>query len=295
MVCPSCTSHLVIKFCKKLRKSVSRQEYKCKACSRRFSVPIETIIVKKTDDIEPGKIFSEKFDDTVRIHGLTDIHVGAVEHDTIKFDEAIRKIEEDDNARWFANGDLLELIPPNYKINQRGQNIPPEDQYMEFIKRVEPIQNKCLFIRGGNHDYLRSFNILDFDVCKVMAKELNVPYYRLPGYAKIKVNGKEWYLASGHGKSGGKNGDLELDKMATVYPWGDVFFLGHNHQLYAKPMDSIVVDDNDEETLHRRWYIRGGSFLRYADYARYSFYPLVRTGWVTIEFSDSKIKCWENY
>ena len=285
----------MIKFGKKLRKSGTRQEYKCKACSRRFSVPIETIIVKKTDDIEPGKIFSEKFDDTVRIHGLTDIHVGAVEHDTIKFDEAIKKIEEDDNARWFANGDILELIPPNYKINQRGQNIPPEDQYMEFIKRVEPIQNKCLFIRGGNHDYLRSFNILDFDVCKVMAKELNVPYYRLPGYAKIKVNGKEWYLASGHGKSGGKNGDLELDKMATVYPWGDVFFLGHNHQLYAKPMDSIVVDDNDEETLLRRWYIRGGSFLRYADYARYSFYPLVRTGWVTIEFSDSKIKCWENY
>ena len=82
----------MIKFGKKLRKSGTRQEYKCKACSRRFSVPIETIIVKKTDDIEPGKIFSEKFDDTVRIHGLTDIHVGAVEHDTIKFDEAIKTV-----------------------------------------------------------------------------------------------------------------------------------------------------------------------------------------------------------
>ena len=172
-----------------------------------------------------------------------------MEHDISKFDEAIKIIKEDDNARWFGNGDLLELIPPNYKINQRGQNIPPEDQYMEFVERVKPIRNKCLFIRGGNHDYLRSFNILDFDVCKVMAKELNVPYYRLPGYAKIKVSGKEWYLVSGHGKSGGKNGDLELDKMATVYPWGDIFFLGHNHQLYAKLMDSIVVDDNDEETL----------------------------------------------
>ena len=58
-------------------------------------------------------------------------------------------------------------------------------------------------------------------------------------------------------------------------------------------MDSIVVDNNNEETLRRRWYIRGGSFLRYADYARYSFYPLVRTGWVSIEFSDSGIKCRE--
>ena len=293
MVCPSCTSHLVIRHGKKLRKSGTRQEYKCKACNRRFTIPVETVIVKRIDDIEPGKIFSEEFDDTVRVHGLTDIHVGAVEHDTTKFDEAIKVIQEDDNARWFANGDILELIPPNYKINQRGQNIPPEDQYMEFIERMEPIRDKCLFIRGGNHDYLRSFNILDFDVCKVMAKELNVPYYRLPGYAKIKVNGKEWYLVSGHGKSGAKNGDLELDKMAAVYPWGDVFFLGHNHQLYAKPMDSIVVDNNNEETLRRRWYIRGGSFLRYADYARYSFYPLVRTGWVSIEFSDSGIKCRE--
>ena len=121
MVCPSCTSHLVIKYGKKLRKSGTRQEYKCKVCARRFSIPVETVVSRKTDDIEPGKIFSEEFNDTIRIHGLTDIHVGAVEHDIAKFDEAIKVIKEDDNARWFANGDLLELIPPNYKINQRGQ------------------------------------------------------------------------------------------------------------------------------------------------------------------------------
>lgn len=284
----------MIKNGKKIQRTGTKQEYKCKACARRFLTPRESVVIEKTENIEPGRIFSAEFDDTIHIHALTDIHVGAVEHDFKKFNEAIKSIKKDDNARWFANGDILELIPPNYKINQRGQSIPPEDQYMEFVERVEPIRDKCLFIRGGNHDYLRSFNILDFDVCKVMAKELSVPYYRLPGYSKISVKGKDWYLVSGHGKSGAKNGDLELDKMAAVYPWGDVFFLGHNHQLYAKPVDSIVVDDCDEETLRRRWYIRGGSFLRYADYARYSFYQLVRTGWVTIEFSDSRIRCWEN-
>ena len=284
----------MIKYGKKIQRSGTKQEYKWKSCARRLLTPRQSDVIARSDNIEPGRIFSAEFDDTIRIHALTDVHVGAVEHDFSKFDEAIESIKKDDNARWFANGDLLELIPPNYKINQRGQNIPPEDQYMEFVERVEPISDKCLFIRGGNHDYLRSFNILDFDVCKVMAKELNVPYYRLPGYSKISVKGKDWYLVSGHGKSGAKNGDLELDKMAAVYPWGDVFFLGHNHQLYAKPVDSIVVDDCDEETLRRRWYIRGGSFLRYADYARYSFYQLVRTGWVTIEFSDNRIRCWEN-
>ena len=196
---------------------------------------------------------------------------------------------------WIGdNGDLLELIPPHYKINQRGQDIPPEEQYLEFSRLVAPIKDKCLFIRGGNHDYIRSFNILDFDVCKVLAKEIGVPYYRMPGYTRINVDGSSYNLVSGHGKSGGKNGDLELDKMAAVYSQGDVFFLGHNHQLYVKPMDSLIIGDDNTEEMKRRWYIRGGSFLRYADYARYSFFPIIRTGWTTIEFKEEGIHCWEN-
>jgi hypothetical protein len=120
-----------------------------------------------------------------------------------------------------------------------------------------------------------------------------VPYFRMPGYSEIQINDRKWYMVSGHGKSGGKNGDLELDKMAAVYSDGDVFILGHNHQLYAKPLDSVMVD-GDEERLHRRWYCRGGSFLKYADYARYSFFPIVRAGWVTIEFGEKEIKTWTN-
>ena len=149
------------------------------------------------------------------------------------------------------------------------------------------------FALYGRIIFIFLFNILDFDVCKVLSSELNVPYFKMPGYSKITIGKSDWNLVSGHGKSGAKNGDLELNNMAAVYSEGDVFFLGHNHQLYVKPMDSLVIKD-DEETLRRRWYVRGGSFLRYAEYARYSFYPLVRTGWVTMEFTESRINCWEN-
>ena len=64
-------------------------------------------------------------------------------------------------------------------------------------------------------------------------------------------------------------------------------------QLYSKPIDSLRIENN-EERIHRRWYCRGGSFLKYAEYARYSFFPIVRTGWVTMEFSKDNIKCWSN-
>jgi len=295
MVCPHCSSLYIVKEGKrKNSEGALYQRMSCKSCKKWYSLPIDTEVRGRIPEISPGKIFSEKYNEKVRIHGLTDVHVGANEFDMKKFKECVVAIMEDPNARWFGNGDLIELIPPGYKsISQRGQSIPPEEQYLTFIDLVQPIRDKCLFIRGGNHDFLRSQSILDMDVVKLIANELNVPYYPMPGYSRIDVQGTKWHLVSGHGKSGAKNGDLELDKMAAVYSDGDVFFLGHNHHLYTKPIDSLRIV-NGEETLHRRWYIRGGSFLRYADYARYSFYPLVRTGWTTIEFSKNRIKCWTN-
>ena len=294
MVCPYCTSMYVKKDGKKFNKSKTNQKFKCNSCSKNFSVPLDTVISDEFPSIKPGEIFTIKSKEKLRIHCLTDIHVGAVEFDLKKFKEAVRMIKRDRNAKWFGNGDLLELIPPGYKaINQRGQNIPPDEQYLAFLKLVEPIKDKCLFIRGGNHDFLRSYTILDFDVCKTLAAEMNVPYFQYPGYTSVDIAGSVWNIVSGHGKSGAKNGDLELDKLSSVYSDGDVFILGHNHQLYAKPVDSIKIVDG-EESLRRRWYVRGGSFLRYANYARYSMYPIIRTGWVTTELTKDGIKCWEN-
>jgi predicted phosphodiesterase len=238
-------------------------------------------------------VLKVKWKDDLRVHGLTDIHVGASEFHREKFHDAIQQIKRDKNALWFGNGDLVELIPPNYKISQRGQYSEPDDQILEFLELVKPIKDKCLFIRGGNHDTIRSINLLGVDVCKLIAREMNVPYYRMPGYSQFNVKGTVWNMASGHGKSGAANGDLELTKLSQVYSEAHVCFLGHNHQLYAKPVDSLRIN-GDEERLFRRWYIRGGSFLKYADYARYSFYPIVRTGWVTMEFTKDNIECWTN-
>jgi len=245
------------------------------------------------ESIEAGMVFKYTHKDKLRVHGFTDVHVGANEFDEKKFKEAIKEVEKDDNARWFGNGDLIEFIPPNYKISQRGQYLEPDDQLFEFINLVEPIKDKCLFIRGGNHDTIRSVNLSGVDICKVMAKEMKVPYFELPGYSQLNVQGTIWNMASGHGKSGASNGDLELKRMAGIYSEAHVCYLGHNHQLYAKPEDSLRVNGS-EESLFRRWLIRGGSFLRYAAYSRYAFYQLIRTGWVTIEFSSEGIEAWTN-
>ncbi len=298
MLCPHCASmHTKIHGYRRNTDNDLMQRHLCKSCNKSFTVPYETQIDDSEDGehkkVEAGSVLRYEYNGKVRIHGLTDVHIGANEHDHEKLRDAIKIIKNDKFARWFGNGDILECIPPNYKIPQRGQSMSPDDQYEEALKLLRPIADKCLFIRGGNHDYIRSIKVLDFDISRGMANALGIPYYELPGYTTLVTGGREWNLVSGHGVGGGKNGDLELDRMASVYSDGDVFFLGHNHQLYAKPIDSISIL-NGEETLHRRWYVRGGSFLRYANYARYSMFPIIRTGWVTMEFDRDGIECWVN-
>ena len=295
MICPKCNSEHTKKNGTSILKSGNiSQECQCLSCRKYFyyHIKIEEPLEVLTE-VEPGSVLTIESQKTLKIHGATDVHHGACEHHEEKFNEFIEEVDADPNARWFLNGDNIELIPPNYKISQRGQAMEPDDQHLSFVRKVEKIADKLLFVRGGNHDYIRSVNLLGFDVSKLLADRLGVPYFRLPGYTRVKINDTEWYLVTGHGKSGAKNGDVELDKMAAVYSEGDVFFLGHNHQLYSKPVDSLRIMDN-EETLHRRWYCRGGSFLKYADYARYSFFPMIRTGWVTMEFKEKEINSWTN-
>ena len=295
MICPNCGSNSTKKNGTRYRKGGEQsQEGYCNSCQRYFSFPkCSDVSEELLGVIEPGEILKLSYKNSIRLHGATDVHHGANEHHDEKFNELIEEVDADPNARWFLNGDNIEFIPPNYKISQRGQSMEPDEQHLSFVKRVEKIADKLIFVRGGNHDYIRSVNLLGFDVSQLLADRLDVPYYRLPGYTRIDINDSQWNLVTGHGKSGGKNGDLELDKMAAVYSEGDVFFLGHNHQLYAKPIDSLRIVDNKEK-LHRRWYCRGGSFLNYADYARYSFFPMIRTGWVTIEFTEKEINSWTN-
>lgn len=235
--------------------------------------------------------------ESFEVHGFTDDHVGANEHDRAMFASKIERVKNTPNAYWFGNGDLLEFIPPAYKgMSQKEQYSYPDDQFMEAAELLLPIANKCLFMRGGNHDSDRSSRLCDFDVIKILARTLDVPFVEGPCYANLvasknKHKRNNILLASGHGVSTAKNGDLELYKLKEVYSQADVFFLGHNHQLYAKPVDSLSFDGNGEH-LRIQWFVRGGSSLRYSTYARKGVMSIQRTGWAVIRLDkDGHIKC----
>ena len=139
MNCPHCGSNKVHKDGVRERKSGKVvQEFECQniSCNKYFSVKIQDALLEEVrgNRVEPGDILRYNFDKPIRLHGATDIHHGAVEHNWKLFDKFIETVHEDPDARWFMNGDNIELIPPNYKISQRGQAMEPDEQQLTFFK-----------------------------------------------------------------------------------------------------------------------------------------------------------------
>ena len=149
------------------------------------------------------------------------------------------------------------------------------------------IKNKCLFVRGGNHDTLRSVRLAGIDIIRVMCDDLEIPYFPFPGYTVVNYKGGSFTFASGHGKSGAKNGEMELQRLRNIFPDADMYYLGHNHQLYAKPIDSFEIFKDNEE-VKRQWFVRGGSFIGYAEYARYAMFEPQTKGWVEVRLSSNQ-------
>ena len=153
--------------------------------------------------IVPGKILEKTINKPkVNIHCLTDVHVGSKVFDRMLFLKAIDMIKKDPNAVWFGNGDMLEFIPPSYHIPEGDQAFDNNEQYEQFVTMVRPILNKCLFMRGGNHDTLRSVKLAGIDIIRVMCDDLEIPYFPFPGYTVVSYKKGRFVIASGHGKSG---------------------------------------------------------------------------------------------
>ena len=91
MRCPKCNSIKTAKNGLKILASGNRsQEFKCNDCGRYFSIQVDVSVLHELKFVEPGDILEVNGGAQLKIHGLTDVHVGAVEHDFKKFEEAIK-------------------------------------------------------------------------------------------------------------------------------------------------------------------------------------------------------------
>lgn len=221
------------------------------------------------------------------VYFLSDLHCGAVECNYDFLAQAIRTISKDRHSLVVIGGDTIEAIPRGYKINEDGQHCPVDEQIAKTIRYLRPIAKQIVVMFKGNHNLKSRGETVDTDF--IIAEGLGVPYKTVPSMILIKTSKGIIRLAGGHGKLCNKDQDAELRRVREIFPHASVYFLGHTHALFAKPVGALVYTDDGVEKWDPAWFVRTGNFLNYAEYARYSFMPPQRSGFVQMSIKNGKV------
>lgn len=217
----------------------------------------------------------------------SDQHFGANECNYTLAANIVNTIKQDKTALVTLGGDIIDAIPRGYKIDDRGQHCTPDLQIARTINELKPIQKQLVVLFKGNHNTNARGESVDSDF--LIAQGLNCPYKTVPTVTQIITPKGIIKAAGGHGKSGAKNGDTELEQTRSIFPNCNIYFLGHNHQLYAKRSGALVYDSAGREKWDESWLVRTGNCLNYAEYARYSFYRPQRSGLIKMVVRNGKV------
>ncbi len=243
--------------------------------------------LKYTTQLPLGKGLVLEVNSDFDLYLWSDIHVGAMEFNIELFKNSINHLKKNKMGRVILAGDLIEGIPRGYKISERGQYSTPDFQIEEFQRLIKPVQDRVDIIYKGNHNTESRGESIDSDF--IIAQMLNVPYKTVPTVVQYLTKKGVIKVCGGHGKSGAVNPDLELERLAKIFPDNHIYHLGHTHHLYAKQTGALRYDEQGKEQWVERWISRTGNFLNYAEYARYSFYTPQRSGFPIFKVRNGQI------
>lgn len=231
------------------------------------------------------RLKSYTFKSPINLYCFTDVHIGAKDHDKDKFDKAVKALKADPNGYCFFNGDNLEFTPGGHHGATNEQIMSNTDQINEFVSLVKELGKKVLFFRTGNHE-ARAADLCDVHIYDVLAKTLKVPeLHRGMEEVHFKVGKTKIRLVSTHGEGG--NSKRALSNMQQAFPGADVYFTGHTHELYAEDTKQWIDTSSGEEIQKCILSIAGGSFLKWADYARGKNMIPTQTGCYILRFDEN--------
>jgi len=138
----------------------------------------------------------------------------------------------------------------------------------------------------GNHEF-RVYKSSGVDIAKMMAQELNVPYFGWAKLHRIRVGKETYTIYTCHGASGAK---LPTSKIKAAFNMGDVvnaevYAMGHVHMLGHQSRMHYETD-NRNHTIHEteKHYVLTGHYLNFwGSYAHMSNMEPNRQGSVKLK------------
>ncbi len=196
--------------------------------------------------------------DRIKIAPLSDVHYGARAHLLERFIEYVEWIRTSPDVFTFLNGDMIEnaidgsiggavyesvLTPEEQLWGRRDGSMPG------IIEILRPIRHKIFWTLPGNHEW-RTWKKTNIDPTRIIARELDIPYFSEPVYADILAWGHRFTFFVQHGASGAGTKGGKMNAAARPGIWQestDFIGMGHVHDSTANPVTRLVrehvIDD----------------------------------------------------
>jgi hypothetical protein len=184
-----------------------------------------------------------KYDHTVSVFNLGDIHRANHCCNSSFLSKTIRRIADDPNAIWVSTGDLLEVaLKTSVSSVYEAQTVQREMD--SLADELQPIKEKCLgFVASNHHNRVDKETGISLD--RMLAAHVGIPYLGISGLLNITIGRCSYYLHMHHGSGGGGTEGNKVNralKVAANCQGADVYLSGHTHTYSHTPFLQRVID-----------------------------------------------------
>ena len=238
-------------------------------------------------NIAEQSLNTNKFDmrvdaDRAYIADVSDIHVGNIYHNRQKFEDFLGKVKAIDNLYLIIGGDSTDNATTSSASSVFEQSEHGGDQVLTAYRLLEPIKDRILFCRSGNHGYERALKHNRLIPEQMLAELLGVPFYHGMASVFFNVNKNLYVIGTWHNA-----------KKPTAMEWlhTDITFYEHLHKTnYEK---TFVAEPNriaKAWSMIEHYDVQSGSFLGWGGYSADKGYRPLDCGTSVVELSGERNK-----
>lgn len=222
----------------------------------------------------------------VRLYPISDVHLGAAEHMTRKWELFCQDILKDPRAYILLGGDLINNATRNSVSNIFEETMRPREQKKLMVSMLEPLKDRILCAVTGNHERRSTKDADDDPTYDIMCKlDLEHLYRENLAFVKIRVgedtspsghrtHGRDrptYVFAVTHGAGGGilTGGAVNRnERFGYILDGVDALIVGHTHKPFVTQPSKIVIDPRNNQISVRPFkVISSTSWLDYGGYA----------------------------
>lgn len=216
------------------------------------------------------------------IADISDIHVGNIYHNREAFEKFISQVKTIDNLYLIIGGDSTDNATTSSSSSVFEQAEHGGDQVLTAYRLLEPIKDRILFCRSGNHGYERALKHNRLIPEQMLAELLGVPFYHGMASVFFNVNKNLYVIGTWHNSK-------KPDKMEWLHT--DITFYEHLHKTtYERTMVAEPNRIAKAWSLIEHLDVQTGSFLGWGGYSADKGYRPNDCGTSIVELSGERNK-----